>query len=206
MARPASGHEVLEQAKEAIGRARTVEELREAQAVVLPLAFGLTMPPTAQAIGVSAGWACRLRRRFARIAKGKEARKPPRGGRRRENLSREEEEAFLKPFLEPAQAGGVLVVTSIKQALEQRLARQVARSSVYNLLHRHGWRKLAPDKRHPKADLAAQEQWKKNFPRNSPQPSRHSRGRCFRTKRVLGVSARCIVVGAPGLCGRWSRP
>jgi Winged helix-turn helix len=29
-------------------------------------------------------------------------------------------------------------------------------------LHRHGWRKLAPDKRHPKSDPQAQEEWKKN--------------------------------------------
>ncbi|MGH8651591.1 MAG: helix-turn-helix domain-containing protein [Gammaproteobacteria bacterium] len=55
----------------------------------------------------------------------------------------------------------MLVVNTIKQALEQRVGRKVALSSVYNLLHRHGWRKLAPDKRHPKTDVVAQEQWKK---------------------------------------------
>lgn len=166
MARPASGQEVLVQAKEAIAKAHTVEELRQAQAVVLPLAYGLSIPQTAEAIGVSVGWACRLRRRFARIAQGEEAPKPPRGGRRRENLSRDEEAAFLEPFFEQAQGGGGLGVNTIKQALEQRMGRKVALSSVYNLLHRHGWRKLAPDKRHPKTDIAVQEQWKKNSPRN----------------------------------------
>lgn len=174
MARPASGQEVLVQAKEAIAKARSVEELRQAQAVVLPLAYGLSLPQTAEAIGVSVGWACRLRRRFARIAHGEEAAKPPRGGRRRENLSRDEEAAFLQPFFEQAQGGGVLVVNTIKQALEQRVGRKVALSSVYNLLHRHGWRKLAPDKRHPKTDVVAQEQWKKNSPRNWPKRSRNS--------------------------------
>jgi transposase len=64
----------------------------------------------------------------------------------------------------------VLVVSGIKQALDKRLGRKVALSSVYNLLHRHGWRKLAPDKRHPKADVAAQEEFKKN----SKTPSRKS--------------------------------
>lgn len=72
----------------------------------------------------------------------------------------------MEPFFEQAQGGGVLVVNTIKHALEQRLDRKVALSSVYNLLHRHGWRKLAPDKRHPKTDVAAQEQWKKNSPRS----------------------------------------
>jgi len=175
MARPASGQEVLAQAKEAIPRARTVEELRQAQAVVLPLEFGLTLPQTAQAIGVSVGWACRLRRGFAKLAKGEAAPKQRRGGRRRENLARPQEAEFLAPFFEQASEGGVLIVTSIKHALEQRLGRAVALSSVYNLLHRHGWRKLAPDKRHHKADLASQEQWKKNSPKRWLKPSRKSK-------------------------------
>ena len=59
--------------------------------------------------------------------------------------------------------GGVLVVPPLKQALEARLGRPVALSSVYRLLHRHDWRKLAPDKRHPEADGAAQEAWKKTL-------------------------------------------
>ncbi|MGH8653780.1 MAG: helix-turn-helix domain-containing protein [Gammaproteobacteria bacterium] len=32
---------------------------------------------------------------------------------------------------------------------------------VWRLLARHGWRKVAPDMRHPKSDPAAQEAWKK---------------------------------------------
>jgi transposase len=177
MARPASGRDVLEQAKQAIASARTVEQLRQAQAVVLPLEFGLTLPQTAQAIGVSVGWACRLRRGFAQLAKGELTPKQRRGGRRRENLTRQQEAQFLAPFFEQASAGGVLIVSSIKQALEGRLGRGVALSSVYNLLHRHGWRKLAPDTRHPQADFAAQEQWKKNSPKRWRRASRKSKGK-----------------------------
>jgi len=132
---------------------------------------------TAQAIGVSVGWACRLRRGFAQLAKGEVAPKQRRGGRRRENLTRQQETTFLAPFFEQASAGGVLVVNSIKQALEARLGRGVALSSVYNLLHRHGWRKLAPDTRHPQADVAAQEQWKKNSPKRWRRVSRKSKGK-----------------------------
>jgi hypothetical protein len=32
------------------------------------------------------------------------------------------------------------------------------------MLHRHGFRKLAPDTRPPKGDEKAREDWKKNFP------------------------------------------
>ena len=164
MARRASGEEWLNEAKACLAKAKTVEELRQAQAVVLPLEFGLSLQQTAQAIGVSVGWACQLRRRFVREggASGPSRTRP--GGRRRENMSREEEALFLAPFFEKAKVGGILIVGEIKQALDARLGRKVALASAYNLLHRHGWRKLAPDKRHPQADVATQETWKKNSP------------------------------------------
>ena len=163
MARPASGRELLVNAKECLAQARTIGELRQAQAVVLPLEFGFSMEQVAAAIGVSPGWACQLRTQFIRAGGVGGTRQ--RGGRRRENMSKEEEAAFLAPFFEKAAQGGILVVGEIKKALDERLGRKTALASVYNLLHRHDWRKLAPDKRHPKSD-AAQEGWKKNS-RNS---------------------------------------
>jgi transposase len=120
---------------------------------------------------------------------------PGRGGRRRANLSREEKAAFLAPFLEQAKAGGVLVVGEIKQALDRRLGRETALASVYNLLHRHGWRKLAPDKRHPKSDPTAQEDWKKN----SPTPSPNSTG------SGLAGSPMSAAAGVPSPSGRFAR-
>jgi transposase len=176
MSRPASGEEVLDQAKAWLSGARTVEQLRQAQAVVLPLAFGLTLTQTAQAIGVSVGWACRLRRRFVHTGRALDA-GPARGGRHRQNMTREQEAAFLAPFFEQAKAGGVLVVSEIKRALDAHLGREVALASAYNLLHRHGWRKLAPDKRHPQAEPTAQEAWKKNFPKRLPKSTRPSRAK-----------------------------
>lgn len=91
-----------------------------------------------------------------------------RGGRRRENMDKGEEAAFLAPFYDKAAQGGILVAGEIKRALDDHLGRKVPLSSVYNLLHRHNWRKLAPDKRHPKADAAAQAEWKKNSRHSSP--------------------------------------
>ena len=82
------------------------------------------------------------------------------------NMSKEEEAAFLAPFFDQATQGGILIVSEIKRALDERIGRKTAVASVYNLLHRHNWRKLAPDKRHPQADVEAQLEWKKNS-RNS---------------------------------------
>ncbi len=164
MARQARGRDSLEQAKGLLSKAKTAGELRQAQAVVMPLEFGFSIEQTARAIGVSPGWACQLRNSFIREGSIPREDKPSRGGRRRENMNIEEEEAFLAPFFDKAKEGGILVVSEIKNALDQRLGRSVALASAYNLLHRHDWRKLAPDKRHPKSDADAQEEWKKNFP------------------------------------------
>ena len=166
MARPASGDaEVLRNARETIACAKTLEQLRQAQAVVLPLDYAMSLADTAQVIGVSKGWACQLRREFMRGHKAGDPQTPVAGGRKRQNMSVSQEQEFLAPFLESASAGGVLVVGQIKAALDRQLGREVALSSVYNLLHRHNWRKLAPDKRHPQSDPLAQQEWKKNSPK-----------------------------------------
>jgi hypothetical protein len=74
----------------------------------------------------------------------------------------EEEKAFLEPWVAEAEKGGVLIVPPIHKALEQACGRTIAPSTVYRLLARHGWRKIAPDTYHPKRDVAAQDDFKKN--------------------------------------------
>ena len=173
MSRPASGDDrTLVNARQAIASAQTVEQLRQAQAVVLPLDYAMSLADTAQVIGVSPGWACQLRRRFIHGRKAGSPDAPTAGGRKRQNMSLQEECEFLAPFLECAATGGVLVVGQIKAALDKRLGREVALASAYNLLHRHNWRKLAPDKRHPQSDPLAQEEWKKNSPTSSPKSAK----------------------------------
>ena len=52
----------------------------------------------------------------------------------------------------------------IKAALkrvEAALGRLMSLPSVYTLLHRHDWRKLAPDKCRPQSDPVAQDEWEK---------------------------------------------
>jgi transposase len=80
-------------------------------------------------------------------------------------MSEQEERDFLEPWAKLAREGRVLVLSPIRAALAQRLGRPVPASVVYRLLERHGWRKVAPDTRHPKSDPTVQEAWKKNSPR-----------------------------------------
>jgi transposase len=80
-------------------------------------------------------------------------------------MTPEEEEAFLEPWLKQAAAGAMIVVSPIRAALAQQLGRPVKSSIVYRLLARNGWRKVAPDTRHPKENADEQEAWKKNSPK-----------------------------------------
>lgn len=57
MARKAGGVDQLAEAREALRTAKTADELRAAQAVVLPLELGLSLAQTAKAIGRSVGGA-----------------------------------------------------------------------------------------------------------------------------------------------------
>jgi transposase len=128
-------------AKASLPKAKTIESLRKFQPVVLPLEYGLTLEQTAQVTGVSVGWVSQLRNRFIQEGGSFDDERPRRGGRYRQNMNREEEERFLAPFISKASSGGILVVSEIKEALDRILGRKVALSSVYNLLHRHNWRK-----------------------------------------------------------------
>ena len=165
MARPRhTDMEVVARAQEAVAQATTLQELRAAQAVLLPAVMGATLRETAALLGVGRATVARLQAEFRQsqqpTAAGAERRNW--GGRRNALLLVEEEEEFLAPWLEQARTGGVLVVSPLRAALAQQLGKPVKASVVYRLLARHGWRKVAPDTRHPKSDAQAQEEWKKN--------------------------------------------
>jgi transposase len=93
-------------------------------------------------------------------------------------LTREEEQELLAPFLERAQQGEIVIAAPVQQAYAERLGYPVHHSIVYRALHRQGWRQLQPRPQHPKADLAAPEEFKKSA-RNFSQ-----RGSSSRPKRV----------------------
>ncbi len=160
MARPPRGHEMLSIAQQRLAKTDDATELRILQAVVFPLDHGMSTQETARAIGRSTRWVTMARNKYIRDA----GERPGKGQaiRNRAHMSLMEEKEFLAPFFEKARCGGVLVVNEIYCALQEHLGRKVALASTYNLLHRHGWRKLAPDKRNGEADVQAQEEWKKN--------------------------------------------
>lgn len=89
---------------------------------------------------------------------------PGKGGRRRENMTKEQEVAFLKPFVERASAGQIATVGEIRQAMEEYLGRSVHHSVVYRFLKRNDWRKVKPRPCHVQAKKKLQEDFKKTSP------------------------------------------
>jgi transposase len=154
--------ELVAKARAVVAQASDVSELRAAQAVLLPALAHTTLEQTANLLGVGRASVSRLQQRF-REARQVGAFRRSWGGRRRAMMTEEEEKAFLEPWAEQARDAGVLVVSPLRAALAEKLGRKkVAASVVYRLLARHGWRKVAPDTRHPKSDPVAQADWKKN--------------------------------------------
>jgi transposase len=122
---------------------------------------GLTQPAIAAAMGVSLSTVNRAH--MAYDGEGIKALKPkPNGGRKHENMTLAQEKALLARFGKAAGAGEMLNIHDLKAAYEQAIGHATSESTVYNLLHRHGWRKLMPRPHHPKHDLAAQNAFKKS--------------------------------------------
>jgi len=96
---------------------------------------------------------------------------PGKGGRRNQYLTREQEQAFLAPFFEQAKVGAIATAAQIKQAFEAQVGQEVAETTIYRLLDRHGWRKLVPRSVHPKANLEEQAAFKKTLSRRFKTPS-----------------------------------
>ena len=175
MARPRCiDSDLVGKAKEIVAEARDLETLRSAQAVLLPALLGATLEQTAVLLGIGRATVNRLQRDLrCRCA---ESVKPvvAHGGRHHELMTLAEEREFLSPWAKSASAGGLRVVSPLRAALAQKLGQRVAASVVYRMLARHGWRKVAPDTRHPKSDSQVQEDWEKNCPKTG-QPSPNQR-------------------------------
>jgi transposase len=161
---------IVKRAQMIAAAATSVESLRRCQAVLLPALFGATLEQTADVLGVGRATVARLQVAFRTQRSVVPAAARNWGGRRQALLTQEEEVAFLKPWLDSAATGNLVVVSPIRAALAQRLGQPIKPSVVYRLLARHGWRKVAPDTRHPKSKPEVQEAWKKT-PRSAGNPA-----------------------------------
>ncbi|MGH7867155.1 MAG: winged helix-turn-helix domain-containing protein [Candidatus Dormibacteraceae bacterium] len=152
----------VEKLRVALKQAKRKSEYQRIQCVGLRAALGLSADQVATALGWLPTSVRRLQAQYLR--EGETAlRTVGRGGRRHQNLTLKEEQQILQRFSPQAERGGMLEVSRFKQAYEETVGHRVPKSTVYRMLARHGWRKITPRPRHPQADVARQEEFKKNF-------------------------------------------
>jgi transposase len=99
---------------------------------------------------------------------------PGKGGRRHDYMSVEQERRFLQPFFARAAHGEIATAEEIQRAFEAEIKHEVHITSIYRLLDRHGWRKLVPRPRHPKANAEEQAACKKTLRRRFKQRWPHA--------------------------------
>jgi transposase len=148
----------VERLKKALAREKD-PVVRQRLQMILLREDGKTQEEIAELMGVSLSTVNRAH--MAYDHGGRAALRPkPKGGRRRENLTLKEEKAFLNQFAKTAGAGELLNIRDVKAAYEKVIGHPTSNSTIYNLLERHGWRKLMPRPFHPKRDPKAQEAFK----------------------------------------------
>ncbi|HET7867115.1 MAG TPA: winged helix-turn-helix domain-containing protein, partial [Burkholderiaceae bacterium] len=146
MARPRRvDMELVAQAQALALEAKTVDDLRCAQAVLLPGLLEASLEQTAVVLGIGRATVARYQTRLREQVTQPSPPQPQWGGRRRAAMTLEEERLFLASWAKGSAEGSMLGIAPLREALARELGRPVAASMVYRLLARHGWRKRAPD-------------------------------------------------------------
>jgi transposase len=159
-----------EKLKTALKQAKTKSEFQRIQCLWLRASLGLNADQVAQAVGWLPASVRRLQAQY--LKKGEILLKSAgRGGRRHQNLTRQEEQDLLERFTVKAKRGGMLEVSPVKLAYEKAVGHAVPKSTVYRMLARQEWRKIAPRPHHPQVNAIRQQAFKKNSPRWSLKSS-----------------------------------
>lgn len=156
------------QLNEALKQAKSKTEFQRIQCLWLRASLGLNADQVATALGWQPTSVRRLQAQY--LNEGAQVLKAVgRGGRRNQNLTVEQERQLLTQFGTQAEEAGMLEVSQIKRAYEAIIGHPVPKSTVYRMLARHGWRKIAPRRRHPEVSRQRQRAFKKNSPGSSPK-------------------------------------
>lgn len=145
---------------ELIKEEKESNSLKRIQCIYLRAKFNYPAATIAEIVGFHKQAVLNIHSRF--LKHGEESLElKSKGGRMRENMSIQAEKDFLKDLEQVGNDGQILEVSLVKSKLEAKLGKKIAKSSVYELLHRHGWRKIAPRPYHPSKDIEKQEAFKK---------------------------------------------
>jgi len=140
----ANAEEIREKMKET----KEAGAYRRLQAVALR-GEGLKNEQIAQATGLNPDWVGQLAKLYCKSGINALVEDGRNGGNRR-NMTDEEEKAFLASFEEAAERGQITTISEIAAAYDELTGKErESKSTVYYLLHKHGWREITPQRAHP---------------------------------------------------------
>ena len=139
-------YEAIKEAERATEDKNVSKRLR-----VLMLRYeGYTAIETARIMGIHRVTVYTLQERYRSEGLERFARNNYAGGNH-QALTNEQEKAILDEFEKKAQEGQIITAQDIKAAFDKVRGKDTGRGYIYMLLERHGWRKVMPRSRHPKA-------------------------------------------------------
>ena len=86
------------------------------------------------------------------------------------NMSESEEAEVLAECEKEAEDGHILTAAEVQEKLEERLGRESGHNYAYRVMKRHGWRKVMPRSRHPKAATKEEQDSSKKLKHCTPKP------------------------------------
>jgi transposase len=140
-----------EKLKSLLKATKDVKEIKRIQSVYFRIKYDYSTEVIGDMVGYNPGSVRRIHSKYWKYGEESLISKQ-KGGRNRENISIEEQKTLLSEFTEKATEGGILEVSKIKDAYDKKVGKEVHESTVYRMLARHGWRKIAPRPHHPKND------------------------------------------------------
>lgn len=151
--------ETIFRARKIIGRLKYDDPIMASISVILAGKLHLTCKEIGYVFGIAKSTVVRMNKRFRQAGVG--SRENKWGGDRRSLLKKEQAESVLSSLADAASAGEIVVVQRVKTELEKALGKKMSLQTAYNILQRHEWRKVRPDKEHPKANEAKQKEFQK---------------------------------------------
>lgn len=151
----------IEVCEELSGDRSLPRHLRDRVQAVRLLALGRRTGDVAEVLGRGVSTIERHKRRF--LAEGESYLTDNRYGlgRPRAFLTVEEETSMLEELRAAAGDGELVTVRMVREAILKRTGRDdISISTPYDMLHRHGWRKVAPRPTHPDGDPGRREAFK----------------------------------------------
>jgi transposase len=87
----------------------------------------------------------------------------PKGGRKRFYLNLKQETDILNTLSKEAKQGQIITAKDVKKEIEKKIGHAVSDDYLWDLFHRHNWKKKKPRPKHPKSKKEEQEAFKKNL-------------------------------------------